>query len=102
MYARLSYVFGWRWKDSDGVYSYFVLENVYRYAGMICGTAQNGRLATRPLHEFDALSIDGDEWKPLNELLALVPWENQNVRESSLHLPGDRGQSEIDDAGSIR
>lgn len=86
MLARLNSGFGWTWTNEDGSLSPFVLSDVERYAGMLSGKAPNGRICARPLGEFDALSMDGIEWKPFYELRETIPWEN-HVQEQVLHLP---------------
>lgn len=88
MHARLNAGFGWTWKDESGSSGPFVLSDAYRYAGMVAGTAPNGRICARPLGEFDSLSEDGVYWKPFNELREMIPWEN-NVREQVVHLPDE-------------
>lgn len=87
MQARLNPGFGWQWKNEDGSLGPFVLSDVERYAGMVSGTAPDGRKCARPLGEFDALSIDGIEWKPFFELRETIPWEKAHVQEQVLHLP---------------
>lgn len=88
MHARLNPGFGWQWKNEDGSLGPFVLSDVERYAGMVSGKAPDGRKCARPLGEFDALSLDGVEWKPFFELRETIPWEN-HVHQEVLHLPGD-------------
>lgn len=76
MFARLSTAFGWKVEDDKGIQSPVVLSGVQRYAGMVSGKAvHDGRLWARPVGEFEALSIDGIEWKPFFELRTLIPWE---------------------------
>lgn len=90
MFARLSAGFGWTFLDDEGTRAPIVLYDVQRYAGMISGKAvHDGRPWARPLGEFEALSQDGEEWKPFFELRSLIPWE-QYVREQEVPLPGDR------------
>ena len=87
MFARLNAGFGWTFVDEEGTRAPIVLSDVQRYAGMVSGKAvHDGRPWARPLAEFEALSEDGIEWKPVFELRALIPWENY-VRDSELRLP---------------
>lgn len=89
MFARLSAGFGWTYENEEGTRGPIVLVDVHRYAGMVAGkAAHDGRPWARPLGEFDALSVDGIEWKPFFELRTLIPWENY-VRDQELPLPGD-------------
>jgi hypothetical protein len=95
MYAKLSEVYGWAWQYEDGTLGPFILHNVERYAGMIAGYTTDGRKCTRPRTEFDALSYDGRDWKPVHELLAELP-EEQNVRPRKvrdLQLPPEQDQT---------
>lgn len=88
MLARLNVTYGWTWKHDDGTTGPFILADVERYAGMITGWTPDGRKCCRPLPEFEALSIDGQEWQPTADLLAQVPWETQSrVRIRDLPLP---------------
>lgn len=89
MYGRLNGVYGWAWQYEDGSLGPFILHNVERYAGMITGFTTDGRKCTRPQSEFDALSHDGRDWRPLVELLAQVPEENhvQGKRVRDVQLP---------------
>lgn len=77
MYARLSscYVY----TDESGVPGAFVVSNLIRYAGMLSGTSLDGRPVSRPLVEFDALSLDGTTWQPTHKLRHLIPWEGDRV-----------------------
>jgi hypothetical protein len=87
VFARLSVGFGWTYEDDQGNRCPVVLADVRRYAGMVEGkTVHDGRLWARPLGEFDALSMDGSDWKPFWELRALIPWEGANVQESVVPL----------------
>jgi hypothetical protein len=86
VYARLNRAYGWAWQDAEGNLSSFVLVDVERYAGMISGYTADGRKCARPLSEFDALSVDGENWQPLAILLALVPLEAKHVRVRDLPL----------------
>jgi hypothetical protein len=54
---------------------------------MLGGTGKDGKQYARPLFEFEALSIDGEEWRPTAHLLALVPWEKEHVQIRDLSLP---------------
>lgn len=88
MYARLSSAYGWAWQEPDGSRGPFILGDVERYAGMMTGFTRDGRKCARPLCEFDALSIDGEEWHPTADLLAYVPREGvSRVRVRDLSLP---------------
>lgn len=96
MYARLSPAFGWVWEEPDGTRGPFILGDVERYAGMLTGFTPDGRKCARPLPEFDSLSLDGEEWKPLSDLLALVPREGKSrvrVRDMSLPVALDQDQT---------
>lgn len=65
-----------------------MLAEVYRYAGMVSGKAvHDGRPWARPMGEFDALSLDGLNWKPFYQLRSLIPWET-HVQELELPVPG--------------
>jgi hypothetical protein len=87
VYARLSPGFGWTYQDETGVHP-IVLSNVQRYAGMVSGKAvHDGRLWARPLPEFEALSVNGIEWKPFYQLRALIPWET-HVQQVELPVQG--------------
>lgn len=80
MFARLNRAF-WTTTDDRGNRTPIVLSDVYRYAGMASGKAvHDGRLWARPLVEFEALSLDGIEWKPMRQLLLQIPWE-KNVQD---------------------
>lgn len=84
MYARLSKAYGWH----DGTGGFLVLREVERYAGMMTGrTITADKVFARPLSEFEALSVDGEEWHPTANLLALVPWETSSVQVRDLSLP---------------
>lgn len=76
MFARLNGAYGWTTTDEQGTRSPIVLSGVQRYAGMVSGKAvHDGRPWARPMGEFEALSVDGTEWKPFFELRSLIPWE---------------------------
>jgi hypothetical protein len=76
VFARLSAGFGWTYEDAEGTRNPVVLSDVCRYAGMVSGKAvHDGRPWARPLGEFDALSLDGESWKPFYELRNVIPWE---------------------------
>lgn len=86
MFARLSVGYGWTIPGEEGTRP-IVLADVHRYAGMVEGKAvHDGRLWARPLGEFDALSLDGIEWKPFYVLRALVPWSDADVQEQVVPL----------------
>lgn len=88
VFARLGEGFGWTVVDEQGARSPVVLADVHRYAGMVTGkAAHDGRLWSRPLGEFEALSIDGFEWKPFFELRGMIPWEGAYVPEQVVPLP---------------
>lgn len=77
VFARLSAGFGWTYEDEEGTRAPIVLFDVSRYAGMVSGKAiHDGRTWSRPLGEFEALSEDGEDWKPFYELRDTVPWES--------------------------
>lgn len=81
MYARLCSVY---WTEIDsvtGVAGPFVLKDVYRNYGMINGTTKSGLRTGRPVSEFDAVSLDGENWLPLKENISLIPKEKEDVRE---------------------
>lgn len=75
MFARLSVTYGWVWVDERGARGPFIVSDIMRYAGMVTGRAPSGRIAARPLIEYDALSLDGQEWLPVADLRHLIPWE---------------------------
>lgn len=88
MFARLGPSFGWTWQDEQGGNNPVVLADVYRYAGMVTGKAvHDGRLWSRPMGEFEALSLDGLNWKPFYLLRTMVPWEI-HVQDVELPVPG--------------
>ncbi len=89
MYARLNAIYGWTWLDENGIPGPFILENIEQYHGMITGYNTDGRKATRPATEFDALSHDGVTWHPVKDLLSQVPREGRSgrVRTRDVHLP---------------
>lgn len=79
MYARLH---SW-WTETDpvtGIEGPFILKDIYRYCGMIAGTTTSGRKTNRPIPEFDAVSINGTDWLPLQENISLIPVESEDVR----------------------
>jgi hypothetical protein len=91
VFACLSAGFGWTYENEDGTRSPIVLVDVHRYAGMLAGKAvRDGRPWSRPLGEFEALSVDGVEWKPVFELCSLIPWE-EHVQQHAVPLPVDGG-----------
>jgi hypothetical protein len=77
MFARLNACFNWI--NDDGSFTPFVLSDVSRYAGMICGKDPRGCMCSRPLVDFEALSMDGEAWLPAYELRLLIPWESHGV-----------------------
>ncbi len=88
MYARLNRAYGWTWQYEDGSWGPFILENVERYAGMLAGWTPNGRKCARPVSEFEALSHDGIDWYPTNDLISRVKEEgHRRVRFTDLSLP---------------
>jgi hypothetical protein len=88
MYARLNLLYGWTWPAEDGSPGPFILDEIERYKGMICGFTPDGRKCTRPLMEFDALSQDGITWQPTKTLFSQVPLESYTrVRTRDLPLP---------------
>lgn len=88
MYARLNASYGWTWKYEDKSIGPFILQDIERYAGMLSGWTFDGRKCARPLSEFEALSLDGEDWHPTASLLALVPQEsNRGVPVQDLPLP---------------
>lgn len=97
MLARLSFVYGWRWKKDDGTWGPFILTDIERYAGMIAGRAPNGRICTRPISEYDAVSEDGIEWRPVKDLVEMGNNAQPSVhvsepdRTGAGHLPGPLG-----------
>lgn len=81
MYARLCPVYGWTEIDpATGVAGPFVLKDVYRKYGMIYGVTKRGFHTGRPVPEFDAVSVDGENWIPLNGNISLIPQEKNDVR----------------------
>jgi hypothetical protein len=45
---------------------------------MISGViTHSGVLATRPLQDFDLLSVDGCTWYPVQDLISLIPQETE-------------------------
>lgn len=81
MYARLNSVY---WTEIDpltGDAGPFVLKDVFRKCGMINGVSRSGMHTGRPVFEFDAVSIDGENWLPLKENISLIPQEPDNVRQ---------------------
>ena len=88
MYGRLNRTYGWVWQNDDGTLGPFILEDVERYAGMLTGFTPDGRKCARPLSEFEALSVNGEEWHPTADLLSQVPREGTSrVRVRDLSLP---------------
>lgn len=82
MYARLCSVYGWTEIDPlTGKVGPFVLKDVQRKYGMIYGVTTRGFHTGRPVPEFDAVSINGIDWLPLKENIALIPLEPENVRQ---------------------
>lgn len=82
MYARLCSAFGWTEIDPlTSVVGPFILKDVYRNYGMIYGATKRGLHVGRPVPEFDAVSVDGETWMPLNGNISLIPKETPYVRE---------------------
>jgi hypothetical protein len=86
VYARLNPDYGWRWINEKGIWGLFILSKIYRNAGMVSGIAPNGRFCTRPLWEYDLLSMDGAEWLPFEDLRAQIPWDKY-TKEEVVALP---------------
>lgn len=87
MHARLNPSCGWRWRYDDGTYGHYILTDVQRYAGMVCGFNPAGKMTTRPQIDFDALSHDGEEWHPFSVMKELIPWESSSVPVRDVPLP---------------
>ena len=87
MYGRLNRVYGWTWENEDGTRGPFILKDVEMYAGMMTGYTPDGRKCARPFSEFEALSVDGEDWQPTASLLSQVPQEGSCVRIRDLSLP---------------
>lgn len=94
MYARLNPAYGWFWIGEDGTRSLFILSGVRRNAGMVSGITPDGRYCTRPLMEYDALSLDGETWRPFSELRPSIPWEEGYDVFRDVPLPDWNGDLE--------
>jgi hypothetical protein len=76
MWGRLNPLLGWQYRGLNGKLEPFILYDLRRNSGMLSGIGtHSGVLATRPLQDFDLLSIDGKYWRDRSHLLALVPQE---------------------------
>ena len=83
MYARLCPALGWTEIDPlTGSAGPFILKDVHRKYGMIYGVTAKGLHTGRPVPEFDAVSINGTDWLPLKENIALIPPEPEHVQQA--------------------
>jgi len=76
--GRLNPHLGWKWRDADGKMRSYLITRLSRNAGMLSGIVlHSGVVATRPIQDYDRISLDGFTWFPVQEVLALIPLETQ-------------------------
>lgn len=85
VYVRLNPDLGWKWRDENGQMKPFYLAKLSQNAGMISGRIiHSGIFASRPIQDFDLMSLDGYSWFPLHAGIALIPRERPHELQKSV------------------